>query len=44
MELQLFMQALLDRTRTFSDVTDKPAIRARFPAGGYTKAWVLIGR
>ncbi|MEA3251846.1 MAG: cytochrome P450 [Pseudomonadota bacterium] len=43
MELQLFMQALLDRACTLCGVTDKPAIRARFPAGGYTKVWVLTG-
>ncbi|GAB2800887.1 cytochrome P450 [Halomonas shantousis] len=44
MELQLFMQALLDHTRQLSTVTDKPAVRAHFPAGGYSQTWARVVR
>ncbi|WP_281504082.1 cytochrome P450 [Chromohalobacter beijerinckii] len=38
-ELQLFLQAPLGHTRALVAVADKPAVRARFPAGGYSRVW-----
>ena len=37
MELKLFLEALLASTRALSPVPGKPAVRARYPAGGYAK-------
>ncbi|WP_136066937.1 cytochrome P450 [Modicisalibacter radicis] len=44
MELQLFLQALLGHTRALVAVADKPAVRARFPAGGYSRVWTRVKR
>ena len=37
MELQFFMQALLDATVELAPVPGRPAVRARYPAGGYSE-------
>ncbi|MEC9483385.1 MAG: cytochrome P450 [Halomonas sp.] len=44
MELQLFMQALLEHTCQLASVAEKPATRARFPAGGYSRVPLRITR
>ncbi|MCT8468575.1 cytochrome P450 [Chromohalobacter canadensis] len=44
MELRLFLQALLDRTQVLAAVADKPAVRAHFPAGGYSRVWTQVQR
>ncbi|GHB13411.1 cytochrome P450 [Modicisalibacter luteus] len=42
MELQLFTQALLKHTRQLASVVEKPATRARFPAGGYSQVRLRV--
>ncbi len=44
MELRDFMAALLDATVAFSPVSERPAVRARYPAGGYTEVPLHIRR
>lgn len=44
MELQLFMEALLAHTRHLSLVPDKPPVRAKYPAGGYSAVPVRVRR
>ncbi|WP_163577196.1 cytochrome P450 [Halomonas faecis] len=44
MELELFMEALLAHTVHLSPVPDKPAVRAKFPAGGYSAVPLRVMR
>lgn len=44
MELKLFMEALLAGTVHLSPVPDKPAVRAKFPAGGYSAVPLRVMR
>ncbi|WP_163557762.1 cytochrome P450 [Halomonas sp. NO4] len=44
LELKLFMEALLAGTTELALVPDKPAVRARFPAGGYSTVPLQVTR
>ncbi|WP_234275136.1 cytochrome P450 [Billgrantia zhangzhouensis] len=44
MELRLIMEALLADTVHLALIPDEPAIRARFPAGGYSKVPLRVTR
>lgn len=44
MELELFIEALLDATVEISPVAGRPAVRARYPAGGYAQVPLRVRR
>ncbi|MDL0434080.1 cytochrome P450 [Marinobacter sp. TBZ242] len=44
MELRLIMEALLAGTLHLALIADKPAVRARFPAGGYSSVPIRVTR
>ncbi|MGM0981988.1 MAG: cytochrome P450 [Pseudomonadota bacterium] len=44
MELQDFMDALLDATTDIEPVSDRPAVRALYPAGGYSEVPLHVRR
>src|SRR5690554_437882 len=44
MELQDFMEALLDATLEIRLLDNRPAVRARFPAGGYSEVPLYVRR
>ncbi|HIX62593.1 MAG TPA: cytochrome P450 [Candidatus Halomonas stercoripullorum] len=44
MELEDFMTALLDATQEIRLLDDRPPVRARFPAGGYSEVPLFIRR
>ncbi|WP_232090722.1 cytochrome P450 [Billgrantia diversa] len=44
MELRLIMEALLADTLHLALIADKPAVRNKFPAGGYSSVPVRVTR
>ncbi|MGM0782680.1 MAG: cytochrome P450 [Pseudomonadota bacterium] len=44
MELKLFMEALLANTVQLKPIPEKPAVRAKFPAGGYSAVPLRVTR
>ncbi|WP_250148363.1 cytochrome P450 [Halomonas jincaotanensis] len=44
MEMLYFMEALLDATRHMGPLPERPAVRAHYPAGGYSEVPLHVRR